>query len=85
MYGFLNLFLAAAFLRQGMSDADAARLLEESDPATLQLDSSGGGVSWRGHRLDEEGLVEARAQGLGSFGSCSFEEPIGDLASLHLL
>jgi hypothetical protein len=85
MYGFLNLFLAAAFLRQGMSDADAARLLEESDPATLQLDSSGGGVSWRGHCLDAEALVEARARGLGSFGSCSFEEPIGDLASLHLL
>jgi hypothetical protein len=85
MYGFLNLFLAAAFLRQGMSDADAARLLEESDPASLQVDSSGGGVGWRGHRLDAEALVEARARGLGSFGSCSFEEPIGDLASLHLL
>jgi hypothetical protein len=84
MYGFLNLFLAAAFLRQGMSDADAARLLEESDPASLTLEPDGG-IAWRGRRLDAEALVEARARGLGSFGSCSFEEPIGDLASLHLL
>jgi hypothetical protein len=84
MYGFLNLFLAAAFLRQGMSDADAARLLEESDPAALAFEPDGG-VEWRGHRLDPDALVEARARGLGSFGSCSFEEPVGDLAALHLL
>jgi hypothetical protein len=85
MYGFLNLFLTAAFLRQGMADADAARLLEESDPASLELDRAGGGVGWRGHHLGADALVESRARGLGSFGSCSFEEPIGDLASLHLL
>jgi hypothetical protein len=83
MYGFLNLFLAAAFLRQGMSDTDAARLLEETDPASLAFEQ--GGVTWRGHRLGPEALVDARARGLGSFGSCSFEEPIGDLASLRLL
>ena len=83
MYGFLNLFLVAAFLRQGMDDADAARLLEETDAASLGFDGDGG-VTWCGHRLDAEALVEARARGLGSFGSCSFEEPIGDLASLHL-
>ena len=84
MYGFLNLFLTAAFLRQGMNDADAARLLEERDPASLVFEREGG-IAWRGHRLEAGALVEARARGLGSFGSCSFEEPIGDLASLHLL
>jgi hypothetical protein len=84
MYGFLNLFLAAAFLRQGMGDAEVARLLEETDPASLAFDPSGG-VTWCGHRLDSEALVESRGRGLGSFGSCSFEEPLGDLASLHLL
>ncbi|HEU4953028.1 MAG TPA: hypothetical protein VFT28_00555, partial [Gemmatimonadales bacterium] len=83
MFGFLNLFLAAAFLRQGMSDADARRLLEEGDPASLALDRHG--VSWRGHRLEAAALDEARRAGLGSFGSCSFDEPVGDLASLHLL
>ena len=84
MYGFLNLFLAAAFLRQGMGDADATRLLEETDATSLEFDREGG-VTWRGHRLDADALVEAHARGLGSFGSCSFEEPLGDLASLHLI
>ena len=83
MFGFLNLFLAAAFLRQGMNDADAGRLLEEGDPASIGFDRQG--VSWRGHRLEAAALDEARRGGLGSFGSCSFEEPIGDLASLGLL
>jgi len=58
MFGFLNLFLAAAFLRQGMSDADARRLLEEGDPASLAFDRHG--VSWRGHRLEAAALAEAR-------------------------
>jgi hypothetical protein len=83
MFGFLNLFLAAAFLRQGMSDGDARRLLEEGDPASIVFDRDG--VSWCGHRLDAAALAEARRGGLGSFGSCSFEEPIGDLAALRLL
>jgi hypothetical protein len=83
MFGFLNLFLAAAFLRQGMSDGDARRLLEEGDPASIAFDRDG--VSWRGHRLDGPALAEARRSGLGAFGSCSFEEPIGDLAALGLL
>jgi hypothetical protein len=66
-----------------MSDSEARRLLEEGDPASLGFDRQG--VSWRGHRLDAAALAEARRSGLGSFGSCSFEEPIGDLASLGLL
>jgi hypothetical protein len=83
MFGFLNLFLAAAFMRHGMSDGDARLLLEERDAASLRFDRDG--ISWRGHRLDADQLAEARRSGLGSFGSCSFEEPIGDLASLRLL
>ena len=83
MFGFLNLFLAAAFMRNGMSDGDARQLLEERDAASLGFDRNG--LSWRGHRLDASHLAEARRSGLGSFGSCSFEEPIGDLTSLRFL
>ena len=32
MFGFLNLFLATAFLRAGMEETEAARLLEERSP-----------------------------------------------------
>jgi hypothetical protein len=83
MYGFLNLFLAAAFLREGMSRDDAVRLLEERDPAAIRF--AGGGVEWRGRRLEAGALQRAREQGIVSFGSCSFTEPIGDLRQLGML
>jgi hypothetical protein len=83
MFGFLNLFLATAFLRAGMEEADAARLLEEGSPEAFQIDDAG--IAWTGHRLDLDALRDARRFGVVSFGSCSFTEPIGDLESLHLL
>lgn len=83
MFGFLNLFLANAFLRTGMGEAEAVRLLEEASPDAFQFDDAG--VTWEGHRIGLEELREARRLGLVSFGSCSFTEPIGDLQALHLL
>jgi hypothetical protein len=83
MFGFLNLFLASAFLRAGMDEVEAARLLEEGSPEAFRVDD--GGISWRNQRLDLESLSEARKVGMISFGSCSFTEPIADLQSLHLL
>ena len=83
MFGFLNLFLATAFLRAGMEEADAARLLEEGSPEAFQIDDTG--IAWTSHRLDLDALRDARHFGVVSFGSCSFTEPIGDLEALHLL
>jgi hypothetical protein len=83
MFGFLNLFLASAFLRAGMHEVDAVRLLEENSPEALRVDD--GGISWRDYRLDLKSLSEDRTSGMISFGSCSFTEPIADLQSLHLL
>jgi hypothetical protein len=83
MYGFLNLFLAAAFLGAGMSPDQAARVLEETSPRALQLDD--GGISWHDHRLGQDALRAVRENVLHSFGSCSFTEPISELEALHLL
>jgi hypothetical protein len=83
MFGFLNVLLASAFLRAGMDEVDAARVLEEGSPEAFRVDD--GGISWRNYRLDLESLSEARRVGMISFGSCSFTEPIADLQSLHLL
>ncbi len=77
MFGFLNVFLAAALLRGGMSQADAARLLDERDPAALRF--SADALEWRGHRANRAAIVEARAAGIVAFGSCSFTEPVGEL------
>lgn len=83
MFGFLNLFLTVAFLRAGMNEALAARLLEEESPEAFQADP--GGISWRNHRVDLPLLHQVRNDGVISFGSCSFTEPIQDLESLHLI
>jgi hypothetical protein len=82
MYGFLNVFLATAFLADGLDEADARRLLEESDPAAVHFGRLD--VAWRGHCLPVDRLAASRSF-LKSFGSCSFREPIDDLVALGLL
>lgn len=83
MHGFLNLFLAAAFVRDGMSAADAGILLEETGPKAFRLDDSG--AEWRGRRVSVDSLATTRATFALSFGSCSFEEPIAELKELGIL
>lgn len=83
MFGFLNLMLAVAALRSGMNDPELQQLLEEADPGAIQAD--GLGIAWRNRRFDLDALRDARRQGVNSFGSCSFTEPIEDLESLRLL
>jgi hypothetical protein len=77
MFGFLNVFLAAAFLRHGMGDADVVRLLEERAPDAIRF--SDDAVEWRGHRLDHAAIAAARTAGIAAFGSCSFTEPADEL------
>lgn len=84
LHGFLNVFLAAAFLRQGEIDETQAReLLAETRPSALEW--SNAGVMWSGARLTSEEIAEARTGFALSYGSCSFEEPLADLRRLHLL
>ena len=83
MFGFLNVMLAAPFVRAGMEEGEVAQLLEEGDPDAFQADDSG--ITWRDRRLGRQALGDARRLGMISFGSCSFTEPIADLESLQLL
>ena len=83
MFGFLNLFLAAAFLQAGLAEDRAERLLEERSLESFQIDEES--VLWLGHRLTLGDLRRARRQGLVSFGSCSFTEPLEELQALALL
>jgi hypothetical protein len=83
MHGFINVFLAAAFLRAGVEAQLAVQLLEEQAAGAFHFDLDG--VSWRKHRLSRQ-QIDATRQGFAvSFGSCSFTEPIDDLRVLHLL
>ena len=82
MYGFLNVFLATAFLAAGLDEAEARVLLDESDPNAVTFSRTE--AVWRSHRLPLDRLAESR-RFLTSFGSCSFREPIDDLTALGLL
>lgn len=77
MHGFVNVFLAAALLEQ------AEAILDETDPSAFAFDDDG--ASWRGHRASTPDLATMRTTFAISFGSCSFEEPIGDLRELGWL
>src|SRR3984893_7070163 len=83
MHGFVNVFLAAAFLRAGMETKLAVQLLEERSAKAFHFDADG--VGWRDHRLSQREIAAARRSFAVSFGSCSFTEPIDDLKSLRLL
>jgi hypothetical protein len=83
MHGFLNLFLCAAFMYDGMGREEAEALLAEGDGAAFRFDESG--VEWKGRRVANDGIAAARRGFAVSFGSCSFEEPLGDLRKLGLL
>ena len=82
MHGFLNVFVAAAWLAIGGDEARACEMVEERNPSAFLVDD--GGVMWRTHRLGAEQLSRVRASGITSFGSCSFREPLDDLTALGI-
>ncbi len=84
MHGFLNLFLAAGFLKEGVIDqGEAVELLGERSASVFDFD--GGEIRWRGHAMTAEALERVRHGFATSYGSCSFQEPLADLRSLGLL
>jgi hypothetical protein len=83
MHGFLNVFLAAAFLRKGMEQQIAVELLNEQSAEAIRFNSHG--IMWREYGLTTNEIEVARQGFSISFGSCSFTEPIDDLRSLGLL
>jgi hypothetical protein len=82
MFGYLNVFLAAALIANGLSDADAVRLLEERDPSAFDLTPVT--VGWRGHVLTADEVTRVREHVAVSFGSCSYREPVDELRALSL-
>lgn len=84
MHGFLNLFLAVGFARAGFKATLIEELMEDEFPENLSF--SEGGVTWhRDYILTVSQLRHLREESIGSFGSCSFDEPISDLREIGLL
>lgn len=83
MFGFLNVFLAAAAIARGAPDPDALALLTETRPEAFTITERD--VAWRALRFDTGELRAVRDRIALSFGSCSFREPVDDLRALSLL
>lgn len=84
MNGFLNLFLAAGFLRQGYKQSLISEILEDEWVESFLFDDNG--VLWRQeYFISTSQLRHLREKNIISFGSCSFEEPITDLQEIGLL
>lgn len=80
LHGFLNVLMAAAFAWQGQRDIEA--ILSETEPAAFSFDDR---AYWRDQSLSLAEIRAARHDFIHSVGTCSFDEPIADLRSLHLL
>ena len=80
-FGFLNVFLGASLLYTDAIDERAlGEILAEEDPNAFAAEETW--VGWRDRRLGIEALAEARSRFCHSFGSCSFDEPMEELARL---
>ena len=77
MYGYLNVFLATAFMQDGLPDREAAELLMEADPKAIVVENEA--IRWRSHVIKAGDLKTLRARIATSFGSCSFREPVDEL------
>ena len=83
MHGFINIFLAAGFIRNHMAPELAGELLEEQSGEAFAFSDQG--VRWRDQWLTSDEIAATRSQFAVSFGSCSVEEPIDDLKKMGLL
>jgi hypothetical protein len=81
MYGYLNVFLAAAAIRAGASDGVATEILVATDRASITV--SADALTVCGVVLDDAVLAATRAEGVVAFGSCSFREPVDELADYY--
>lgn len=74
-HGFVNLLAAAG----APSGTDAPAIVAERDASAFAL--TAGGLAWRGREVD---AATARRR-FTAFGSCSFDEPVGDLVAAGAL
>ena len=68
---------------EGLGEDELVPLLAEEDPARSRVDA--GGLTAHGRHAGPEAIAEARDELFVAYGSCSFSEPVDDLAELGIL
>jgi hypothetical protein len=85
MFGFINVFVAAALAIEGQPVSVLTAVLEERRLRAFKIDArTPDMLCWREHCLTRDQLHHAREHALTAFGSCSFAEPIAELARAGL-
>ncbi len=83
-HGFVNL-LAAATLSDahGLPLQTLADIIAARDPGEFSITSEA--LGWKDHRTGPDAIARARRDLLVAYGSCSYDEPVEDLAALGFL
>ncbi len=78
MHGFLNLFVAAALVKAARIEEDTTlKVLHETEIENFHFGE--GSLGWTDRLVDTIQLARVRESFALSFGSCSFDEPTGEL------
>jgi hypothetical protein len=81
MQGFVNTFIAAILIgARAIDEHTALDLMADADGAHFVLTDQH--IGWKQHTIPVATATEQRARFALSYGSCSFEEPTGELAAL---
>ena len=83
MFGFLNIFAAAAFAHGRASERVLTEIVDESDVSAFRFRDDE--MVWRDHKVSARQVASARSSLGLAFGSCSFQEPADSLRELGLL
>lgn len=80
MHGYLNFLVAAALAREGRNEAEVSETLTDEDRAAFRVEEDQ--LCWRGHTWTTEQITHLRQSFAVSFGSCSFEDPLGEMRGM---
>jgi hypothetical protein len=83
MFGYLNIFLAAAALEDGWTNSEVLEILEQRDLSAFEFDDEGAVVN--GRPLSQATLAKVRSNVALSFGSCSFVEPVSEAQAVGFI
>lgn len=83
MFGFLNIFSAAAFAQGRVAERVLTDVVSEGDASAFRFGDEE--LTWRGRSVTAKQIASARSSLGLSFGSCSFQEPVDGLHALGLL
>jgi len=84
MHGFVNVFGAGIIaMTHNISNDVLIEIINDEEPGNFIFTENY--FSWKDWKVETQDIVFARENLVTSYGSCSFDEPVEDLQTLHLL